>query len=363
MLTLVGRVIQAFIKTALEPEWKCKADIGSYRFRPGRSCHDAIERIHTTFTTKDHMLPRKQWVLYADIKGCFDNISHEYLLTKISTFLFSSLIKRLLEAGYMYKNVFHETDLGTPQDGIISPLLANIALDGIEKELGVKYRYRKDSRNPLGFRIALDDYYSKKSSTVAEEIDKGNISLDMLRLNIPFQSYKVIHGGYYKPISYIRYADDFVVFGESEEDIHLVKSKLVEILRVRGLELSPEKTNIRHITDGFDFLGCTTRSFPVSINVPEERGTKTLGYKLIIKPSQISVKKVREKIKLIFDAYRGTSTTILIDKLNPVIKGWANYFRPISSRKTFESLDAYLFIKCYRYGLRRHPQKGKKMGS
>lgn len=180
MLTLVGRVIQAFIKTALEPEWKCKADIGSYRFRPGRSCHDAIERIHTTLTTKDHMLPRKQWVFYADIKGCFDNISHEYLLTKISTFLFSSFI--------------------------------------------------------------------------------------------------------------------------------------------------------RHITDGFDFLGCHILSFSMGINVPEERGAKTYGYKLIIEPSPY----------------------------NPVIRGWPNYHRSVFARKTFESLDAYLFIRCYRYGLRRHPQKGQK---
>lgn len=305
--TIMDRIVQAIVKNALEPEWECNADLGSYGFRPGRSTWDAIERIHDTLTTKNNSLPKKQWILDADIKGCFDNISHEYLLSKIAGFPFKPLVKRWLEAGYIDKNVFNQTDLGTPQGGIISPLLANIALDGIEKELGVKYRKRK-ADNPLGFRLTIDDYKPKRSNPATDfllSIPYGPaISIGPLPPNT-----EIMH-----PISFVRYADDFVVLCETKDDAIAAKSKLQHILRARGLEIAENKTNIRHVTDGFDFLGCSIRSFKSNINIKGNRGMKTEGYKLIIRPSQTSTKKFREKLKLIFDSYRGTSTDRLISK-------------------------------------------------
>ena len=139
----MDRTIQAIVKNSLEPEWEAKADIGSYGFRPGRCCAAVLEKIHITLTKDSNNLPRKSWVLDADIKGCFDNINHTYLVRKIGNFPASKLLEKWLKAGYVDKKTFHHTDTGTPQGGIISPLLVNIALDGIEKELGIHYRKRK----------------------------------------------------------------------------------------------------------------------------------------------------------------------------------------------------------------------------
>jgi len=125
----MDRIIQAIVRNALEPQWEFKAEVGSYGFRPGRSPWDAIEKIHKTLTTTNQSLGSKAWIIDADIKGCFDNISHDYLLNKISNFPFNQLIKRWLEAGYVDRKVFEQTDKGTPQGGIISPLLANIVLE------------------------------------------------------------------------------------------------------------------------------------------------------------------------------------------------------------------------------------------
>lgn len=325
--TIVDRVIQAIVKNALEPQSEYSADIGSYGFRPGKSAHDAIEKLHKTLTTRDFTLPRKNWILDADIEGCFDNIDHGYLLEMLNDFPATPLIERWLKAGYVDKEVFHETDTGTPQGGIISPLLANLALDGLEKEIGVKYRLRKSSTSISGQRWVLDDYIKKDAP--------------------------------HPPRAFVRYADDFVVLCETESDCHNAKSTLEGVLLRRGLKFSSEKISIRNVVEGFDFLGITVRSFESNINVHGKSGTKIRGFKLIISPSFKSQSKYRAKLKDLFVSCHGKSVDHLIRKVNPVIRGWANYHRKFSSRKVFEKMDLYLFVLQKRFGLRTHPNKSK----
>ncbi len=125
--TVKDRVMQAIVKMALEPEWECKFEANSYGFRPGRSCHDAIGAIFTTLSQKGS----SQYILDADISGCFDNIGHEPLLAKLP--LFTTTIRRWLKAGVVEMGHYTDTEAGTPQGGVISPLLANIALDGLQR--------------------------------------------------------------------------------------------------------------------------------------------------------------------------------------------------------------------------------------
>lgn len=198
--TIRDRCMQAIVKNALEPFWEAKFERSSYGFRPGRSCHDAIVRIFFLARSTS----KKKIIVDADIKGAFDNIAHIPLLEAIAGFPARELIKQWLKAGYMKEASFTPTEAGTPQGGVISPLLANIALHGMEEALDIRY-------NKAG-----------------ELISKRGL---------------------------VKYADDFVVFCESEEDAQAVIARLSEWLGARGLALSPEKTSIRHITEGFDFLG------------------------------------------------------------------------------------------------------------
>jgi RNA-directed DNA polymerase len=197
---VADRCIQAMVKNALEPAWEAKFEGTSYGFRPGRSCHDAIEKIYGLARPNK----MKKWVLDADIKGAFDNISHAHLLKAIGPVPGRELIKQWLKAGYVEQEVFQATEQGTPQGGVVSPLLANIALHGMEEALGVKYDYRGQL---IGTRAV------------------------------------------------VRYADDFVCFCETKEDAEQVQGILIAWLAERGLTLSAEKTRIVHLTEGFDFLG------------------------------------------------------------------------------------------------------------
>ena len=201
------RCLQAMVKNALEPAWEARFEGSSYGFRPGRSGHDAIEKIYGLARPNK----TKKWVLDADIRGAFDNISHEYLLKTIGPVPGKELIKQWLKAGYVEHATLHATEQGTPQGGVVSPLLANIALHGMEEAIRVKYDYR------------------------GQLISKRAV---------------------------VRYADDFVCFCESREDAEQVPKILVEWLAVRGLTLSEEKTRIVHLTEGFDFLGFNIRHYP-----------------------------------------------------------------------------------------------------
>ena len=295
--TIKDRCLQAIVKNALEPSWEAQFEGISYGFRPGRSPHDAIGKIYSA--VRPHK--KKKWVLDADIKGCFDNIDHKHILNTVGKFPGRRLIKEWLRAGYIDNNVFHTQKSGTPQGGIVSPLLANIALHGMEQALGIKYNCRGES---IGKRIV------------------------------------------------VRYADDFVILCESKEDAELSRCKIDEWLGIRGLKLSEEKTKIVHITEGFDFLGFNVRQYKVN-------NTKT-GYKLLIKPSKKFLQKTRNDLREIFLNHAGKSVNKLIGKINPVIRGKANYLNKHVSSKAFAKLDNYLFVRQVRFVNRTHPNKNRK---
>ena len=295
---VVDRCLQAMIKNALEPAWEAKFEGTSYGFRPGRSCHDAIGKIYELARPNK----TKKWILDADIRAAFDNISHDYLLKAIGPVPGKELIKQWFKAGYVEQEVFYATERGTPQGGVISPLLANIALHGMEQAIGVKYNCR------------------------GELIGKRAV---------------------------VRYADDFVCFCETKEDAERVQALLAEWLKERGLTLSEEKTRIVHLTEGFDFLGFNVRHYPA----PQ---TARSGWKLLIKPSKESIQKVQKKLKDLWKKVQGTNAPTSLGRLNPVIRGWANYFRTAVTKEIFNGLDKWMFHKADRYTKRMHPRKSKE---
>ena len=295
--TIKDRCLQAIIKNALEPCWEAQFEGISYGFRPGRSTHDAIGKIYLAVRPNK----KKKWVVDADIKGCFDNIDQDKLMEIIGNFPGRKLIKLWLKAGYVHNNVFHEQETGTPQGGILSPLLANIALHGMEEALGIKYNCKGKS---IGKRIL------------------------------------------------VRYADDFVCLCETKEDAEKAQDEINAWLHTRGLQLSQEKTKIVHLTEGFDFLGFNIRHYKV-------KNTKT-GYKLLIKPNKDFLKDTRKDIREIFLKHNGKPVRVLINAINPVIRGKANYMNKVVSSAEFSKLDYYLFKRQVRYVKRTHPKKGKK---
>jgi len=298
---IIDRCVQAIVKNALEPFWEAKFEDSSYGFRPGRGCHDAIERIYNLASAKGN----RRWVLDADIKGAFDNIDHEKLLEVIGNFPARELVRQWLKAGYLEDGVFHDTEAGTPQGGVISPLLANIAFHGMEEALGVRFRIRKDK-------------------PYASELHSKSVGL-------------------------VRYADDFVVFCHTKEEAEQAKEKLKTWFAERGLTFSEEKTRITNLDEGFDFLGFNVRQFP---SVKSKS-----GFKLLTRPSKKSALAMRAKLRSTFHEGHGLAVHALITQLNPVIRGWANYFRTGVSGRTFNYLDHYCFRCQRRWVARQHPTK------
>ena len=294
--TIKCRCLQSMVKNALEPYWEARFEGISYGFRPGRSTHDAIARVYTM--TRPYS--KKKWVVDADIKGAFDNICSKFLMKAIGSFPGRELIKQWLKAGYMEEGITHETTAGVPQGGIISPLLLNIALHGMEDALGI--RYNSQGRN------------------------RGKRAV-------------------------VRYADDLAVFCESKEDAESTIQILKDWLRERGLELSSEKTKICHLSEGFDFLGFNVRHY-------RSRKSRT-GWKLLIKPSKESVQRLKDHVRNIWRSLRGQSVSVILRQLNPVIRGWANYYRIVVASQTFSKLDHWMFRRQARYVNRMHPNKPK----
>lgn len=298
--TILDRCMQAVVKNALEPEWEAKFEPCSYGFRPGRSCHDAIARIYITTNPRN----RKKWVVDADITGAFDNIQHETIQTAISRFPAKGLIRAWLKAGIVEEERYRRTELGTPQGGVVSPLLANIALHGLEEAAGITYRLnRQGAWQTLGKRAL------------------------------------------------VRYADDFVIFTETEEDAYQAKQDVSNWLQERGLTLSEDKTKVCHLTEGFDFLGFNIRHYPTS-------NTNT-GYKLLIKPSRKSVLDFHHRLRQEWKALAGHNAASVIRSLTPIIRGWTNYFRIGVSYKTFANIDNFMFLRTMRWCHRSHPTKMK----
>jgi RNA-directed DNA polymerase len=297
--TVIDRTLQAMVKQALEPYWEAKFEGSSYGFRPGRSCHDAIGKIYGLARPNK----RKKWVVDADIKGAYDNINHDFLLSALGEAPGRELVRQWLKAGVMEDGAFQATEAGTPQGGVISPLLLNVALHGMEATLGVK-------RNRKG-----------------EVVGKRAV---------------------------VRYADDFVVFCESQEDALMVKNQILPPwLAERGLSLSEEKTRIVHLTEGFDFLGFNVKHYPAP------RTTRT-GYKVLIKPSKKAITRKRQELREKWLGLKSHNITAVLRALNPIIRGWANYFRTVVASEVFQGMDRWMHRRAKRYVKHMHPDKSQK---
>lgn len=306
---MYDRALQGLVKGALEPEWEAYFEPNSYGFRPGRGCHDAIQAIFLSIKQKS------KWVLDADIAKCFDRIDHAALLKKLNTSpTLRKQIRAWLKAGVVDAGELIDTVEGTPQGGVISPLLANIALHGLEE----------------------------KVKGLA-----GNNVKERLNLTI------------------IRYADDFVVLHKEREMIDKAQEVIAEWLMEMGLELKPEKTSICHTLTGenagFDFLGFTIKQYKVG---QRHTGKNTqgipLGYKTLIKPSKKSIEKHKRRLSEIVARHKNAPQIALISKLNPIIRGWSNYFRSGVSKEIFSDLDCYLWTILYKWAKGRHPNKSSK---
>lgn len=293
---LRDRVQQARVANALEPEWEARFEPRSYGFRPGRGCHDAIEAIYVTLKGRTS---KRQWVLDADLSAAFDRIDHDRLLIHIGTFPAREMVAQWLAAGVVEQGMVAPTKEGTPQGGVISPMLLNIALHGMEEAAGVRY-LRCD---PIGAHTRADS-----------------------------------------PVL-VRYADDFVVMCHTREQAEQAWHRLGQWLAPRGLAFNEDKTRIVHVEQGFDFLGFNVRRYG--------------GGKLLIKPSAAAVKRIRERIATEVRSLRGANAEAVIWRLNPIIRGWSAYYRCGVSKEVFSAVDHHLWRHLYGWALRAHPNKSR----
>ena len=293
--TMHDRALQGVVKAALEPEWEAHFEPNSYGFRPGRACHDAIKQIKNAIQSK------AKYVLDADIAKCFDRINHASLLQKLNIRgKVRQQIKAWLKSGVIDQKVFTAISEGTPQGGIISPLLANIALHGIEQML-------------------MD--YARTLNVKRKDKPNSQVSWQV----------KV------KQLTFVRYADDFVVIHHDLKVIQRCRELISEWLKDIGLELKPSKTRIAHTlyseksedgTAGFNFLGYNIRQYPAGKYVSPRNGNKDiLGFKTLIIPSKESIKKHQIEIRNTIKKHKNSAQAKLIMELNPIIRGWCNYFK------------------------------------
>ncbi len=311
---MFDRACQALAKQALEPQWEALFEANSYGFRPGRNAHDAIAAIFLTITHKS------KYVLDADIKGCFDHIDHQALLGKLRTYpAIRRLVKGWLRAGVMEGLDFSPTPAGTPQGGVVSPLLMNIALHGMEE-------------------ILIAAYTGEKSTPTARQ----------------------------RAPKLIRYADDFVVLHAEEGEVCKAQQLIATWLQGIGLELKPSKTRLSHtLSDyqgnvGFNFLGFSIRQFPVGKTHTGASKGKPLGFKTIITPSKEGVQRHVQALRTILQKSPSLSQEQLIDQLNPVIHGWSLYYRTVVSKKRFTVCDCLLMHMLWQKMTRKHPKKSAK---
>jgi len=298
--TINDRALQALVKLALEPEWEAKFEPNSYGFRPGRSCHDAIQAIF------DSIKQKAKYVLDADIAKCFDRINHKALISKIHTYpTLSRLIKKWLKAGYMDGNNLFPTNNGTPQGGVISPLLANIALHGMEERV----------------KQYAETLKGKKQKNC-------------------------------KSLSLIRYADDFVIIHEDLNVVKKCQEIIADWLSDMGLELKPSKTKLTHTLNkiegniGFEFLGFHIQQYKVgNYRCANNTHGIPLGFSTLITPSKAKVKTHLVKIAEVIDTYKNAPQVAIISKLNPIIRGWSNYYSTVVSKETFSKVDALTYDK------------------
>jgi len=293
---IADRAHQARHRNALEPEWEARFEPRSYGFRPGRCCQDAIAVAYTTACGAD---ATRRWVLDADLEKAFDKIDHCHLLTAIGAYPGRDMVRGWLKAGVFEPGRgFAPTGEGTPQGGVISPLLLNIALHGMEQAAGVRY----GRSNPT--------WVHRESPTL------------------------------------VRYADDLTVFCHTREQAEQVKSRLAAWLAPRGLSFNEDKTRIAHLDqEGVDFLG---------FDIRRHRG------KLLIKPGKAAIKRVKKRLAAEMRALRGANAAAVLTTVNPIIRGWANYYRGVVSSRVYSSLDNYMWRLTYKWACSVHPNKPKR---
>ena len=290
--TMKDRAMQALYLLALDPVAETTADPNSYGFRKERSTADAIEQC---FKILSRRKVSPEWILEGDIKACFDRLSHEWLEAHIP--MEKRILRQWLKAGYMEEQVLHLTEEGSPQGGVISPVLANMALDGLEKELRERFRHKDRSKPTTG-------------------------------------------------VCFVRYADDWIVTARSREMLEKQILPFIEqFLSERDLELSSEKTRITHIEEGFDFLGQNLRRY---------------NGKLVIQPAKKNIKAFMAKVRRIIKSHKSVKPGYLIQLLNPLIRGWCNYHRHICASNAYHKIDHDIFWALWRWAKRRHPNKGAR---
>ncbi len=288
--TMGDRAMQALHLLALNPIAETQADPNSYGFRLRRCVADAWGQCYIALA-KSYA---PQWVFEGDIESCFDRISHDWLLKHIP--MDREVLRKWLKAGYLEDATFYSTLAGTPQGGVASPVIANLALDGLE------------------------------------EVARSAVP------RVGRQTRPKVH--------VIRYADDFIITAASKEMLtERVLPAVEAFLAERGLRLSPEKSKITHIRDGFEFLGADIRKY---------------GQKLLMRPAKRSVVGFLKGLRAFLREHAGAATWKLIQELNRRIQGWVNFYRCLVSSRAFRKLDSELFRSLWRWACRRHPSKRKR---
>jgi len=289
---ILDRCHQARVAGALEPEWEARFEPRSYGFRPGRGCQDAIEAIYAVVKGKD---PKRRWALDADLAQAFDMLAHDHILHMLGSFPARGMVAQWLKAGVVEHGRLHRTEDGVPQGGVVSPLLLNIALHGMEQAAGVRY----DTNG-----------WARADSPVV-----------------------------------IRYADDLLALCHSRQQALEVKARLAGWLAPRGLSFNEDKTRVVTLDEGFDFLGFNVRRY---------------GNKPLIKPSKAAQRRIRERLRTELRSLRGSNAQAVIKRLNPIIRGWAAYYRTQVSSEIFNSLDHYLWRLTYKWARYSHQNKPKR---
>jgi len=288
--TMEDRARQALHMFALQAIAETQGDINSYGFRRKRRCADAIDQIFKVLRQKGS----SQWILEADIKGFFDNINFKWLLENVP--MNKKVLKAWLNCGFIERGKRFSTTEGVPQGGIISPVIGNWVLDGLEAII----------------------------------------------CNYPY--YKRING-----INFVRYADDFIVTAKTREVLEEeIVPKINAFLKARGVQLSEQKTKVTHISEGFDFLGQSIRKY--------RRVDGRLG-KIQIEPSKKSIQSIKCKVKAICKSSGHLTQAQMIGRLNPVLRGWGNYHRHILCGETYSKMTSYVWFRLMRWGKSRHPEK------
>jgi RNA-directed DNA polymerase len=291
---IADRCHQARVVAALEPEWEARFEPRSYGFRPGRGCHDAIQVVYEVVKGRH---PKRLWALDADLAQAFDQLAHDHILAMLGTFPARGMIRQWLKAGVVEQGRLHRTEDGVPQGGVVSPLLLNVALHGMEEVAGARYTAGK----------------------YAGRIMQGCPTA-------------------------IRYADDFVVLCHSRQEALEVKARLAGWLAPRGLAFNEDKTRVVSLDEGFDFLGFNVRRY---------------NGKPLIKPSKAAVRRIRKRLREEMRSLRGSNAHAVVKTLNPIVRGWAAYYRTQVSSDVFNQLDQHLWRLTWKWARYSHQNKPK----